>query len=166
MTYNFTKVKVLVVECSPSMYDLLKDILGVFGVKDQNIETAHTDVEAFEKFCRANHDLVIIDWLRNPDHGVLLTQRIRADKTSPNRYVPILMMAGSGHEKRVLKSRDAGISEYLVKPFSAGSLADRITRLIENPRQFVVSDSYTGPDRRNLQNEYKGEERRGKDASG
>lgn len=70
------------------------------------------------------------------------------------------MTAGSGHVSRVLRSRDAGISEYLIKPFAANALAVRIERVIENPRKFVVSDSYTGPDRRIREVPYEGEERR------
>jgi DNA-binding response OmpR family regulator len=159
--YDFTKVKVLVVECSPAVFELLRDILSIFGVKPENTVAANTNEEAFDQFCRHNNDFVIIDWLRDPSHGIKLTHTIRNDKMTPNRFVPILMIAGSGHEKRVLRARDAGISEYLVKPFSAGALAERITRLIESPRQFVVAESFTGPDRRGTQQkEYTGVERR------
>jgi DNA-binding response OmpR family regulator len=161
MKYDFTKVKVLIVECSPSVFELLRDILSIFGVKPENTVVANSNEEAFDKFCSHNNDFVIIDWLRDPSHGIKLTHAIRNDKMTPNRFVPILMIAGSGHEKRVLRARDAGISEYLVKPFSAGDLAERITRLIENQRQFVVAESFTGPDRRGThQKIYIGVERR------
>jgi DNA-binding response OmpR family regulator len=70
------------------------------------------------------------------------------------------MTAGSGHFNRVIKARDSGISEYLVKPFSADSLSVRIMRVIEKPRPFVVSDAYKGPDRRVRDIPYEGEDRR------
>ena len=81
---------------------------------------------------------------------------------TPNRFVPIIMTAGTGHLDNVIRARNAGISEYLVKPFSAGALADRITRVIESPREFVISDNYIGPDRRIKQRVYVGEDRRRK----
>lgn len=160
MAYDFRKVKVLVVECSPPMFELLKNVLGVFTVPVKNIHSSYNAEDAFHKFCSVNHDLLIVDWLQNPDHGINLARMIRTDKKSPNHFVPIIMTAGSGHEKKVIRARDAGVSEYLVKPFSAGSLADRITRVIEKPRQFVVCETYTGPDRRVSSEGYTGPERR------
>jgi DNA-binding response OmpR family regulator len=62
--------------------------------------------------------------------------------------VPILMTAGSGHKQRVVKARDAGVSDYLVKPFTARQLAMKIETIVERPRPFVVCHSYVGPNRR------------------
>jgi two-component system, chemotaxis family, chemotaxis protein CheY len=162
MAYNFKDVKVLVVESSTPMFKLVKNVLGFFTVRDKNIFAAYSVEEAFEVFCRERPDLIIVDWLQNPDRGIYLTKMIRMNKTSPNPYVPIIMTAGSGHLNRVLKARDAGISEYLVKPFSARSLAERIERVVEKPRMFVVSENYVGPDRRTnkIDDEYQGPERR------
>lgn len=132
----------------------------MLDVPESNITAAYTKEEAYDKFVRTNYDLIITDWLQNPDHGIQLTKLIRTDGRSPNKFAPVIMTAGSGHYSRVIRSRDAGISEYLVKPFAASSLAMRITRVIENPRKFVVSDAFTGPDRRVKQVEFDGEDRR------
>lgn len=60
-----------------------------------------------------------------------------------------------------MKARDAGMTEFLVKPFSARSMARRITMVIENPRQFVRTDDFFGPDRRRHRiSNYTGQERR------
>lgn len=143
------------------MLELLKGVLGVFTIPPKNIFACTTSADGWHKFCTVQPDLVIVDWMQNPDHGIHLTHQIRTDKGSPNHFVPIIMTAGSGHQNKVVRARDAGVSEYLVKPFSAGALADRITRVIEKPRQFVVSDTYTGPDRRvGLSDKYTGPERR------
>jgi len=160
LPYDFKDVGVLIVEASPAMQSLIKDVLRVFGVPGDNIRAAYSVDEGFESFQRYNQDLLVIDWLRQIDSGVNLTKKVRTDTSSPNRYVPIIMTAGSGHEEKVLRSRNAGISEYLIKPFSAGTLANRVSRVIENPRQFVVSEIYVGPDRRSKEEEFDGEERR------
>ena len=160
MTYNFKEVKVLVVESSVPMFKLVQGVLSMFGVLEHNVYASYSIEDAFQKFRNVKHDLVIVDWLENPDRGIKLARNLRTDKASPNAYVPIIMTAGSGHFNRVIKARDAGISEYLVKPFSAKSLADRIARVIENPRVFVVSESYTGPERRVRTDGYSGPERR------
>lgn len=160
MAYDFSKVNLLVVESSQEMFQLFKSVLEMLSIPDANVHSAYTGDEGFEKFCETNHDIVVTDWLDSPDHGISLTTKIRTDAQSPNKYVPIIMTAGSGHLNRVIRSRDAGVSEYLVKPFSAGSLATRIERVIEHPRQFVISDAYTGPDRRVRDVPFEGEDRR------
>ena len=162
MAYNFTNVNVLVVESSVAMFQLVKGVLHLLSVPDKNIHSAYTIEEGFSKFCSGNHDLIIPDWLQNPDRGIHLTRMIRTHKDSPNPYVPIIMTAGSGHLSRVIKARDVGVSEYLVKPFSAKSLSERIVRVIEKPRVFVISPNYTGPERRTKTGDYAGPERRTK----
>jgi DNA-binding response OmpR family regulator len=160
MAYDFKFVKVLVVESSPAMYELIKGVLSLFSVPEINIYSSYTVEEGFSNFCKHDHDLVIVDWLANPDRGILLTKEIRTNKTTPNAFVPIIMTAGSSHINRVIKARDAGISEYLVKPFSAKALADRMSRVIEKPKIFVKCETYVGPNRRWQKIEYTGEERR------
>ena len=162
MPYNFKDVEVLVVESSVPMFKLVKDVLAIFSIPEHNIHASYNADEGFQKYCQINPDLIIVDWLQNPDHGIQLTKTIRTDKKTPNAFVPIIMTAGSGHLTRVIRARDAGVSEYLVKPFSAKSLAERVTRVIENPRSMVICDSFTGPNRRTGKRdaEYTGTERR------
>ena len=160
MSYDFKDVNVLVVESSTAMYELIKSVLFMLGVPEGNIYSAYDLDEAFSKFCLKKHDIILSDWLNNPDHGIRLTKRIRTDEKSPHKFVPIIMTAGSGHYSRVINARDAGISEYLVKPFAAGDLAKRLVRVIESPKNFVTSEVYTGPDRRVKIIEYKGPDRR------
>jgi two-component system, chemotaxis family, chemotaxis protein CheY len=160
MSYNFSKVNVLVVESTPEMFQLFKAVLSMLDVPEKNIDPAYSAEEGFEKFCNKNHDIIITDWLENPDKGIQLLTTIRTSEKSPNIFVPVIMTAGSSHFSRVIRSRDAGVSEYLVKPFAANSLATRITRLIEKPRDFVVSDKFTGPDRRVRSIPFDGKERR------
>lgn len=162
MAYDFKNVNILVVECSSSMYQLLKTVLNMLTIPNKNVYDAYTPKEAFGKFLSVKHDLIITDWLENPDRGIELTRMIRQNPKSPNPYVPIIMTAGSGHIHRVIKARDVGVSDYVVKPFSAQVLANRLSRIIEDNRQFVVCEKYVGPDRRrpHIKGKYDGPERR------
>lgn len=160
MSYNFSQVMVLVVESSPEMFKLFKNVLSMLDIPSRNVYSAYSSEEGYTKFCKGKYDLVITDWLENPDTGIELIKKIRQSVDSPNNFVPIIMTAGSGHLSRVIKSRDSGVSEYLVKPFSAETLAIRITRVIEHPKPFVISKSYTGPERRVRVVEFKGSDRR------
>jgi len=148
MTYDFKDVRVLVVETSPPLFELVRGVLTFFTVPEDSIHSAYNVDEAYARFASDNHDLVIVDWLQNPDRGLTFTRRLRMDSTSPNPFVPILMMAGSGHQNRVIKARDAGVPDYLVKPFTARALSQKIEHIVEHPRSFVLAETYTGPDRR------------------
>lgn len=160
MGYNFKNVKILIVESSPELFELLRGVLSMFTVPDVNIYGAYSVEEGFHLYAKDQFDMVIIDWMQTPDRGIELTKKIRTSSESPNPFVPIIMTAGSGHHSRVIRARDAGVSEYLVKPFTAKTLAKKIERIIENPRPFVVCDTYLGPDRRVGLGGYDGPERR------
>ena len=159
MTYKFENITVLVVEGSPAMFELTRSVLNTFGV--EKIEHANGYEEGFHAFQNTNTYLIITDWLSEPLTGLELTKRIRSDPTSPNPFVPIILMSGYSVKTRVLMARDSGITSFLTKPFTAKMLYKRIEELIEFPRQFVKNEHYFGPDRRRIrENEYSGPERR------
>ncbi len=159
MSYQFKNITVLVVESTRAMFDLTRSVLQAFGVNQ--VYSAYGADEGFETFCRVNPDLVIIDWLEDPANGLELTRRIRTDPKSPNPFMPIVMMTGYSQKKRVLQARDSGITEFIVKPFTAKALYQKIEQLVERPRHFVSSENYFGPDRRRKrEGEYKGPDRR------
>jgi DNA-binding response OmpR family regulator len=62
---------------------------------------------------------------------------------------------------RVLRSRDAGITEFLAKPFTPATLYSRIVSVIEDQRPFVRCDGFFGPDRRRSDRPFPGLDRRG-----
>lgn len=146
MTYSFQTTKVLLVEDNAPMLELLKGILQSFGIG--TIITAMDGEEGFLKFCQNNPDLVITDWMMTPCDGIALSHKIRNEKQSPNQYVPIILMTGFSEKKRVFNARDAGITEFLVKPFNTRDLYKRLHQIIERPRQFVRCEEFFGPDRR------------------
>jgi CheY-like chemotaxis protein len=83
--------------------------------------------------------------------GNLFLRWIRSGNNVPDRFVPVIMVSGAADQYVVEGARDAGVSEFLAKPFSARSVADRILHVINYPRQFVLAPGYFGPDRRRMQ---------------
>jgi CheY-like chemotaxis protein len=159
MTYTLEKAKILIVEDMQPMLEILVSILGTFGFKD--IYAAGNAQRAFELYQKNSPDLVITDWMMEPEDGLELIERIRSDPFSPNKYVPVIIMTGFSARIRVEKARDHGVTEFLVKPFTAGELFKRIEYVIEKPRKFVDADNFFGPDRRRrADDEYEGPRRR------
>lgn len=164
MSYRLNDVKILVVEDMQSMLSLTKSILNIFGFN--KVYTANNGAEAYKIFQDEKPDLVITDWQMEPVNGLQLIRKIRKDPVSHNPFVPIILMTGFSERARVELARDDGVTEFLVKPFSAKDIYSRIVQIIEKPRQFVNAGDFFGPDRRRRRNaEYAGPARRSEDNS-
>ncbi len=146
MTLKLNKLSVLVVEDVAPVRQLIVSMLEVLGVG--KVISAENGELGFKLFCLENPDIVITDWHMNLVDGIELTHRIRQDKSSPNKMAPVIMLTGFNSSARVAASRDIGVTEYIAKPFTADALIKRILHVIHNPRDFIMNDSYFGPDRR------------------
>ncbi len=146
MAYKLDHITVLIVDDMRPMLALTKSVLNSFGFT--NVVLAENGEEGFQRFCEVKPDFVLTDWLMAPVDGLEMTRMIRKDPRSPNPFVPIIMMTGFSSRLRVMNARDHGITEFLVKPFTAKDLYARIFQIIEKPRNFVETEQFFGPDRR------------------
>lgn len=146
MSFDFKKLSILVVEDSEPILKLVASVLETLGVG--KCFTAKDGKEAFQIFCEKKPDIVITDWQMKPVDGLALIKLIRTNKKSPNKLTPIIIITGYSAMLRVAKARDIGTTEFLVKPFSASDLANRIAHVIAKPRDYIDSDEFFGPDRR------------------
>ena len=105
-------------------------------------------------------DIIVSDLFMAPINGLLLLRWVRMAKESPNRFVPFVMLSGAADGQYVRESRDLGVSEFLAKPFSGEPVYKRILEVIDHPRQFVITETYCGPDRRRRKQATPGDERR------
>lgn len=162
MPYKLNKLSVLIVEDTPALKKLMISTLNALGIG--TIYSAADGKQAFEIFCRQNPDLVITDWLMEPLNGLELVHQMRTSKASPNKMVPIILMTGYSAQPRIENARDQGITEFLVKPFTAAELSRKISYIIDKPRDFVETQTYIGPDRRRRKiDNYDGPLRRNED---
>lgn len=159
MAYNFDNVSAVVADDNRYMRGLIKDILQTFGMR--MIYEALDGDRAFELCKEHVPDIVIADWFMEPTDGLTLTRLLRRHPSSPNPYVPIVMITGFADLERVTEARDAGVTEFVVKPFTARAIYTRLVEVIERPRSFIRTPTYFGPDRRRkLMEDYAGPERR------
>lgn len=162
MTLQFDKLSLLVVEDNLAMRKLIASVLDAIGVRHAHY--ADEGQKGFEAFLQNRPDIVLTDWLMEPVDGIELTRTIRNDPHSPNQMVPIIMITGYSAPSRVIRARDSGITEFLVKPFTANDLAKRLSHVVNNPRDFIEHPEFFGPDRRRRKNpDYKGPFRRASD---
>lgn len=144
--YVLDSISVLVIDDNKHMSNLMVEILHALGVKKTC--QASDAAKAFQELKHFMADVIIVDWHMEPLDGLDFVRLVRTAKDSPNPYVPIIMLSGYTELRRITEARDAGINEFLAKPISAKSLYQRITAIIDNPRPFIRSKNYFGPDRR------------------
>lgn len=140
------KISFLVVDDNDHMRLLVRQILHGLGCG--RLREAKDGKSALEQIDMVAPDILVADWVMEPMDGLELTRTIRRSKSSPNPYMPIIIMSGYADLQRVTAARDAGASEFLVKPMSARSLFIRIQTVILHPRPFIKTATYFGPDRR------------------
>ncbi|MEY3235033.1 response regulator [Aquidulcibacter sp.] len=149
----------MIVDDNQHMRGILKELLRAAGVSE--IKEASDPVEAFEYMKASAVDLLLVDLAMPLIDGVEFTKMIRTSEDSPNPFLPIIMITGHSERSRVNAARDAGVNEFLVKPVTAKSLMERLTLIVNKPRNFVKSKLYFGPDRRRRRDpNYGGSERR------
>ena len=144
--YSLENISVLVLDDNRHMRSLVQSILHALGVKE--IREAADAPEAFKELQHFQADVIITDWRMEPLDGLEFVRLVRTAKDSPNPYVPIIMLTGHTEYQRVCEARDAGVNEFLAKPISAKALYMRFASIIDNPRPFIRTKTYFGPDRR------------------
>jgi DNA-binding response OmpR family regulator len=144
--YVLENVNAMVIDDNKHMSALVTEILSALGIR--NVCAVNDAAKAFKELQHFGADVIIVDWHMQPLDGIDFVKLVRTAKDSPNPYVPIIMLSGFTEYRRVVEARDAGVNEFLAKPISAKALYQRFASLIDNPRPFIRTKTYFGPDRR------------------
>ncbi|MFK7792193.1 MAG: response regulator [Devosiaceae bacterium] len=161
---DLSRLCVLLVDDSLYMRRIVRSLLNGFGVR--NVLEAEDGAAALEVFNQQPVDVIITDWVMPVFDGLELTAAVRNPKSSQSPYTPIIMLSGYTERSRVVNARDSGVTEFLCKPISAKQLYLRLANCIENPRSFVRTQTFFGPDRRRfIHPHYSGSMRREQDAN-
>jgi len=142
---DFSNISVLVAEYNNYMRQTIRSILRTFNIGDI-IEMQNPD-DAWDMFCATPPDVVFADWAPG-FNGMGLLKKIRRDPKSPNPFVPIIVVTSMSDKKNVLTARDLGMTEFLAKPFSPKQIFLRLRIVAEQPRAFIKTGNFFGPDRR------------------
>lgn len=160
MAYKLNNVACQVVDSNQNHMQLIKEVLRPLGIN--KVAESNNAKDAIAYLENNVVDIIFTEWHMDGEmDGLGFIEWVRKNPASKNVFVPIVMVTAQSEEWKVIKARDAGVTEFLVKPFSASTMAKRITMVIEHPRTFVRTDEFFGPDRRRHKvSDYTGEERR------
>ena len=161
---HLQSLNVLLVDDNQHMRTIAAAVLHSADI--HRVYEAGDGAEAFEVLRRQPIDLALVDYNMFPMDGVEFTRLVRNSPDTANPYLPIIMMTGHSEKSRVCEARDAGVTEFIVKPITAKAVLDRLNAVIMKPRPFIKADGYIGPCRRRRDTpDYAGPYRRGSDAS-
>ena len=123
---NILNSKILVVDDYQTMVRIIQKLLEQIGFK--NIETASNGKEALDKIHESSFDLVISDWNMEPMTGIELLKEVRSNARVKD--TPFIMVTAESKPENVLAAKDAGVSNYIVKPFNAETLQKKIESVL------------------------------------
>lgn len=120
------KMKILVVDDFATMRRIVKNILKQIGF--ENIEEAEDGEQAFNKLKGGGFKFVVSDWNMPNLDGLGLLKKIRSDPDL--KALPVLMVTAESEKDKVVEAIKAGVSNYVVKPFTAEVLKEKMDKIL------------------------------------
>ena len=115
-------IKILIVDDYKTMLRIIRNVLRQIGLL--NVDEANDGAEAFAMLKQGDYGLVISDWNMQPVTGLDLLQQVRADEKLAR--IPFIMVTAESKVENIIAAKQAGVSNYVVKPFSAETLRSKI----------------------------------------
>ena len=121
-------LKFLIVDNFSNMREIIRNLLKEIGFV--NIDEAEDGAAALRKLQDGDFDFIVSNWYMPNMDGLTMLQNIRATETL--KKIPILMVTAEAKKKQILAAAQAGANGYLVRPFSAEILREKLNRIFKN----------------------------------
>ncbi len=122
-----SNIKILVVDDFATMRRIVKGLLQELGY--HQIQDAEDGAAALVKMQSERFDLVVTDWNMPVMTGLELLRAIRAEPTL--KTTPVLMVTAENSREQIIEAAQSGVSGYIIKPFTAVTLREKLTRIFE-----------------------------------
>ena len=119
-------MSVLIVDDYKTMLRIIRNLLRQLGFN--NVEEATDGAAALAKARQANFGLIISDWNMEPMTGLQLLKEVRADDAL--KQVPFIMITAESKTENVVAAKEAGVNNYIVKPFNAETLKTKMSAVL------------------------------------
>ncbi|WP_297361892.1 chemotaxis response regulator CheY [Thauera sp.] len=121
------KTRFLVVDDFSTMRRIVRNLLKELGFA--NVDEAEDGAVALQKLKSAPYDFVVTDWNMPNMDGLTLLQSIRREPQL--KHLPVLMITAEAKKENIIAAAQAGASGYVVKPFTAATLAEKLEKIFE-----------------------------------
>lgn len=151
MPYDLNRLSLLIVESDPAVTATWRRLLTTLKIRNARfvpgVAQAWTLLGGLPKD-EPGFDVVVCRWELAGEDGLGLVRRLRRDGTSPQPFLPVMLVTQTVTRERVGQALQAGVHEILVLPLVPKAVETRLREIVERPRKFIRNDSYFGPDRR------------------
>lgn len=120
-------MKILVVDDFSTMRRIIKNLLKDLGFS--NIQEADDGSTALPMLQQGDFDFVVTDWNMPGMQGIDLLRAIRADDSL--KHLPVLMVTAEAKKEQIVAAAQAGVNGYVVKPFTAATLKEKLDKIFE-----------------------------------
>jgi len=121
-------MSVLIVDDYKTMLRIIRNLLKQLGF--HNVDEATDGASALQKLRDKDYGLVISDWNMEPMSGLQLLTEVRAD--AKLQAMPFIMITAESKTENVLAAKQAGVNNYIVKPFNAATLKTKLSSVLGN----------------------------------
>ncbi len=120
-------MKILVVDDFSTMRRIIKNLLRDLGLT--NTQEADDGATALPMLKEGDFDFVVTDWNMPGMQGIDLLKHIRADEKL--KHLPVLMVTAEAKREQIIAAAQAGVNGYIVKPFTAGTLKEKLDKIFQ-----------------------------------
>jgi len=125
------KMKILVVDDFSTMRRIVRNLLKELGFS--NVDEAEDGAVALQRLQNGDFEFVVTDWNMPNMDGLQLLQSIR--RAPALKHLPVLMITAEAKKENIIAAAQAGASGYIVKPFTAGTLSEKLNKIFEKMGQ-------------------------------
>ncbi|MBM3617295.1 MAG: response regulator [Alphaproteobacteria bacterium] len=119
-------MRILIVDDFKTMLKIIESLLKQLGFK--HIDEATDGTMALEKLKANKYDLILSDWNMEPMTGIDLLKHVRANPTL--KHIPVVLITAESKAENIIAAKQAGVNNYIVKPFNAITLKEKLTAVI------------------------------------
>ncbi len=120
-------MKILIVDDFSTMRRIVKNLLRDLGFN--NTQEADDGLTALPMLKKGEFDFVVTDWNMPGMQGIDLLKNIRAD--GELKHLPVLMITAEAKREQIIEAAQAGVNGYIVKPFTAATLKEKLDKIFE-----------------------------------
>ena len=148
MAFDFAPLRVLIVEDHDFTRVLIREVLENLGCAPSNIFEAEDGTAGLSMLQENRVHLVICDWQMEPMDGLTFVRTLRDPEKSRDPFIPVIHCSTYTERDLIERARDMGVTEVMTKPITVKAIEEKVRSTIQQPRPFVDSSQYFGPDRR------------------
>ncbi|MET0155454.1 MAG: response regulator [Rickettsiales bacterium] len=123
-------MRILVIDDYKTMRRIIINLLA--QLEFANVDEAGDGESGLKKITEGSYGLVISDWNMEPMDGYTLLQKVRELNDAAKKMVPFIMVTAESKPENIVKAKQAGVNNYIVKPFTADTLKKKLAAVFGN----------------------------------